>query len=128
MRVPCYLTALVFCLQPALFAAVTEQDAYARISEGLREEVRLLTGVTDAESARAAVEPLRRTMHTLAALNDEVDERELWRYIDNTPNLKQPLIEEMERLFVQLQRLEKAECYHCEPLQELLAPLLSPAS
>lgn len=128
MRPTCYLSALCFSVPALLAAEVSEQEAYRCLQEGLRAEVQLLAGVLDAASAQAAVEPLSRVISELAALNSRVDERELWRYIDNTPNLKQALIEDTENLFVQLQRLEKAQCFHCSALQDLLAPMLSPAS
>lgn len=112
----------------ALHAATTEQEAYRQIADGLREEVQLLSGISDAATAQAAVEPLRQVIRKLAALNDEVDEREFWRYIDNTPDLKQPLIEEMERFFVQLRRMEEAKCFGCTPLRKLLEPMFRPAA
>ena len=128
MRRALYLSALAVSIPAAFGAQLAEQDAYRQLASGLREEVRLLSGITDAATAAAAVEPLRLVLRQLSELQAQVDERELWRYIENTPDLKQPLIEETERLFVQMQRLEKAACYHHAPLQKLMAPLFNPAS
>lgn len=115
---------LLLSIPAALCAELTEQDAYARLAAGLKEEVQVLAGITDATSAAAAVPTLSSVLQKLAALNEQVNEKELWLYIDNTPDLKQPLVEEVEKLFVQLQRLEEAHCYACKPLQSLLAPIL----
>ena len=115
---------LLLSIPAALCAELTEQDAYARLASGLKEEVQVLAGITDATSAAAAVPALSSVLQKLAALSEQVNEKELWLYIDNTPDLKQPLVEEVEKLFVQLQRLEEARCYACKPLQSLLAPIL----
>lgn len=128
MRPICYFSALFMSVPALLASEATEQDAYRRLCSGLREEVQLLSGIVDEPSAQSAVEPLRRVVSELAAMNDTVDENELWRYIDNTPDVKQTLIEQIELLFVQLQRLEEEQFYHSESLQEVLAPLLKPAS
>lgn len=128
MRTACYLSTLLLCTPAICADSAPEQDTYRKLCDGLREEVRLLSGIRDEATAQAAVEPLSRVIRELAALNDTADERELWRYIDNTPDIKQVLTEQIELLFVQYQRLEAAECYHCAPLQELLASALNPAA
>lgn len=110
---------------PAL-SAPAEQAVCDRLAAGLRDEVQLLSGITDNASADAAAQPLARVLADLAALNAQVDEKELWLYIDNTPGIKQPLLEEIERLFVQLQRLEKAEFFHSRELSRLLTPIVTP--
>lgn len=127
MRLLSMMIGLMLCAAP-LAGALSEQEAYEQIAGGLREEVQILTGISDATSAAAAVEPLGQVLSKLAALNGEIGEKELWRYIDNTPDLKQPLIEEIELLFVQLQRLEKAKCYHCAALSKLLGKAFNPAA
>lgn len=108
--------------------AQDEPALYEQILNGLREEVRLLRSICDEASAQAAAAPLAQVVHRLAALNDGADENALWRYIDNTPNLKKPLIEEIEQLFVHLQRLENAQFYRHAALEELLRPMITPAS
>lgn len=127
MRYATALSGLMLSL-PGLLCAQTEQDVYGQLAEGLRQEVQLLSGISDAGSAQAALPALEQVIRTLAALNEQMDEKQLWRYIDNTPGLKQPLIEEIERLFVQLQRLEKAQFFGSEELHDLLRPMLSSAS
>ena len=122
---------LIGSVSAALYAAdspgsIAEAEAYAQLAAGLRREVQLLSSITNADSAAAAVEPLSKLLQEFAKLNSDVDEKELWLYIDNTPDLKQPLIEEIERLFVQLQRLEIAKFYNCAPLKKLLAPIITP--
>lgn len=128
MRPELYLSALIISTPAALYAQQSEEAVYRQLAAGLQEEVRLLSGIVDQDTAQAAMEPLRKVVEALAALNSQINEKELWRYIENTPDIKQPLIEEVERLFVQLQRLEKAKCFHHTELQQLLAPMLNPAS
>lgn len=128
MRPALFLSALFFSIPAALCADMTEHEAYTQIAEGLRAEVRLLTSIVDAASAQETLPQLSRVIAELAALNSRVDERELWRYIDNTSGLKQPLIEETELLFVQLKRLEQARFFGNARLGKLLRPMLSPAS
>ena len=82
---------------------------------------------SDAASAAAAVAPLQLNLRELAALNDKVSADTLWLYIDNTAEVKQALIEELQRLSVQFTRLKKAEFYGSSELQAVLAPQLKAA-
>lgn len=107
---------------------MTEQDAYQKLEAGLREEVRLLGSIVDASTAKATLPALKKTMEELQSLNTQIDEQQLWRYIENTPAVKQPLIDHVERLFLELQRLEKNRCYSYKPLESLLKPMLIPAA
>ena len=128
MRPALYLTALIISVPTALHAQLAEDAAYRQLAAGLQQEVQLLASVVDKASAEAALQPLARVMAELKGLNSEVNERDLWRYIENTPDLKQPLIEVTEQLFVELQRLEKARFFQHNGLKKLLAPMLNPAA
>lgn len=128
MRPALYLTALILAAPTALHAQMAEEDAYRRLAAGLQQEVELLAGIVDKASAEARLKSLSHVMKELAALNKQVADRDLWRYIENTPDVKQHLIETTEALFVELQRLEKAQCFQHAGLKKLLAPMFSPVS
>lgn len=128
MRPVCYLTALFVCAPVVAHAALPLQEACRRLHAGLSEEVRLLSEVRDADSAQKTVEPLSRVVRELAALRDEVDEDELWRFINDDPNTMQQLLRLIEALALHLQMLEMSNCFGNTQLMELLQPFLSPAS
>lgn len=88
----------------------------------------MLSGIADEATARAALPDLEQTLVELRALHEQVDSEQLWRYIENTPGIKQPLLEDAERLLVELQRLEMAQCYGVEQLRALLSPMLTPGA
>lgn len=122
------LSGLIISAPCILCAQEPEQETYQKLAAGLRAEVSVLRGIVDAASAQAALPELKRVMEELRALNDTADERQLMRYIENTPDMKQPLLDEIERLFVELQRLEKARFYQVAPLGALLRSMLIPAA
>lgn len=108
--------------------AAPVEDYYAQLQQGLDEQVGVLAGVRDKVTADAACSALRKNLSQLEGLAGKTQPAELWRYIDNTPDAKQKLVERVQRLSLQLQRLEKAECYGSEGLGALLAPLFSSAA
>ena len=109
-------------------AQSAEHSAYEKLATALHREVELLSNITDASSAKAALPELRRVVEELKALRTQTDSEQLWRYIENTPGIKQPLLDDAERLLVELQRLESAKCYAVQPLYNLLRPMLTPAA
>lgn len=128
MRHQLLLSGLIISAPGILCAQMTEQEAYDKLGAYLRSEATLLASIEDEASANAALPELKRVMDELKSLNTQIDEQQLWSYIENTPDIKQPLIETVERLFVELQRLEKAKFYSVQPLMKQLRPMLTPAS
>lgn len=122
-----YLVTALLGATACIVQADTEETVSEALLAGLQAQVKLLSGVQDAASAAAAVAPLQQNLSELAALNDKVSADTLWLYIDNTAEVKQALIEELQRLSVQFSRLQKAEFYGCSELQALLAPQLKAA-
>ncbi len=104
-----------------------QQKAYERLKTGLEKEVALLEKINDHSSAQSNTEPLRRLLADFAAQRRSCNEEDLWRYIDNTPDMKQPLVEQIELLFLQLQRIRQANYYGNAILQRLLATQIFPA-
>ena len=51
-----------------------------------------------------------------------VDDAELWLYIENTEGVKQPLVDVLSQLALQMARIEEAAYFNYAGLQELLAP------
>ena len=122
------LSGLIISAPGILCAQTTEQEAYQELTNTLSREVQLLSSITDEATAKAALPELKELMAKLSALSQEVDNDRLWRHIENTPGLKQPLLEAAEQLLVELQRLEKARCFSVRPLYTQLRPMLIPAS
>lgn len=110
----------------ACFAqAADREDVCRSLRKGLESQVELLCDVQDANSAAAAVPELRRVLAELSALRNQVPEEQLWAYIDNTPGVKNELIECLLSLSGQLKRLHSANYYGDAGLRELLAPQIS---
>lgn len=108
--------------------ADTEHEVYLKLAEGLQRQVQLLGSIVDAATAQDAIEPLERVVAELAALNKAMSERQLWNYLENTPDIKQPLLDTIEQLFLELRRLESEGCFGNKKLQGILAPMLTPAA
>lgn len=109
-------------------AEVSTSDAYLRLRQGLEQEVQLLSGIRDVGTAKEALPALRRNHAELAALKSEVASAELWRYIDNTPHRKGPLVALLQQMTQEFQRLEKAAFFSCDELRCLLEPQLNPSA
>ncbi len=111
----------------ALVAQADEvETAYAKLKSGLEEEVTILTTITDANSAKEALPRLRTVLTDLSTPQPGVSEKELWYYIDNTTDLKLPLIELIQKLSVQLFRLQNAKFFNYYELNETLMPQTRP--
>jgi len=107
-------------------AAVPASEVYPRLRQALEQEVTLLSGVKNAETATSTLPALREHHARLTAMKSECPPAELWRYIDNTPHLKGALIELVQKIALEYQRLEKASYFSCDELRTLLAPQLTP--
>lgn len=108
--------------------AAPVEEYYKQLEEDLSEQIGLLDKARDKATADAACPALSRNLSRLEELTGKAQKAEFWRYIDNTPDVKQNLVERVQRLSLQLQRLEKVECYGSEGMKKLLAPLLNPAA
>ncbi len=104
-----------------------EKEACARLETKLREQLQVLRSMTDPASAQAGIPALDKVLKSLRELNTQTDEAALWRYIDNTPGVKQPLITILEDTMVQLYRIEQAKFYANKELRRRLAPMLNSA-
>lgn len=107
----------------ALYAAETDPMAEVcdRLAAALEQETAALTRMQTAEDVPEALVELSTSLASLKALM-EVDQKELWLYIDNTPGAKQPLVDELERLALQFARLQKVSFFNNKQLKEMLAP------
>ena len=101
----------------------TPQQACRTLEEALCEETTLLARVVDKASAEALVPELRDCLERLAAMRG-TDEPALWSYIDNTPDAKTRMVDVMERLARQFNRLEREGFFDCAELADALAPQL----
>ncbi|MDO5471308.1 MAG: hypothetical protein Q4F38_08400 [Akkermansia sp.] len=108
--------------------AASEEDICKSLSRGLAEEEQVLAGVQDAATAAAAVPELQRVLAELSALHGQGDSTSVWLHIENTPELKNELIERLLKLAVQFRRLQKERFYGNNELGALLAPQLKPAA
>ena len=122
------LSGLIISVPGILCAQTTEQEAYQKLADALHRQVCLLSSITNESAAQAALPELKEIMAELSALNQQVDSEQLWRYIENTPDIKQPILEDAEQLLVELQRLESNRFFSVGALRDLLRPLLTPAS
>ncbi|MBR1982664.1 MAG: hypothetical protein IKA23_07930 [Akkermansia sp.] len=113
----------VFYASTVLYAAETDPmaDACKRLYQSMEQLVETLESIQAASDASAAVPGVREALGVQRELLS-VDAAELWRYIDNTANAKQPLVDMLERLAVQFARLEATDYWGCAELRELLSP------
>ncbi len=102
------------------------EAAYERLHQGLKQELEILSAISDTATAQAAVEPLQNTLALLAERVEGVSDKDLWYYIENTSGLKLPLVEFVQLLSVEFTRLEKAKFFGCDDLRETMLPQLRP--
>ena len=111
------------CLCAVAAAAETPQQACRALEVALCEETALLARMVDKASAEALVPELRDCLAKLAAMRG-AGEGALWRYINNTPDAKTRMVDVMERLARQFNRLEREGFFDCPELADALAPQL----
>ena len=98
------------------------------LEEGLEEQLTLLSSVQDAASATRVVEPLRANFEKLQAYNDAVPTTDLWRHIENNPELKNKLVLCIQYISIEFRRLGEAQFFGCEELRAMLTPLMVPVT
>lgn len=97
------------------------------LDAGLAEQLEILKGMTDAGSCAAAAPALEENLKSLAALNDRVDLTELWTHIASNAEIKAKLVQTIQSISIEFYRLEQANFFGCEQVQQLLMPLMVPA-
>ncbi len=118
------ITAL-FAVTACIAQAADREDVCRSLNKGLEAQVELLADVQDAASAASAVPELREVLANLSSLHGQVEEDKLWVYIENTPGVKNELIESLLSLSGQLKRLHAAKYYGNAELRALLAPQIT---
>ena len=97
-------------------------DASERLLSALEKEVEALEQIQKPEDAAEVLGELRDALKELEAMAASVDDAELWQYIENTEGVKQPLVDILSQLALQMARIEEAAYFNHSGLQELLAP------
>ena len=123
MKSFCIATVLC-CATVCVAQAATEEEVCAQLESRLAEQVKLLSGVTDASTAAAVVNPLKENLAQLSSLNNIIPSDQLWTFIDNNLEVKLGLIEQLQLLSVQYHRLQQARFYSCNELGAALKPYL----
>ena len=118
-----YLLPSLFAVS-ALYAPASEPmaDASERLLSALEKEVEALEQIQKPEDAAEVLGELRDALKELEAMAASVDDAELWQYIENTEGVKQPLVDILSQLALQMARIEEAAYFNHSGLQELLAP------
>lgn len=123
-----FCIATVLCSATVCVAqAATEEEVCSQLESRLAEQVELLSSVTDASTAAAAVNPLKENLAQLASLNNIIPSDKLWIFIDNNLEVKLGLIEQLQLLSVQYYRLQQENFYSCGELAQALMPYLKAA-
>ena len=123
--------ASLFIASSVLYAAEAEPMAAVcdRLVAALEQEAEALEALTEGGDVSA---PLAKVRESLAAQQEllAVDAGLLWQYIDNTEGVKQPIIDVLQRLALQFDRVEKARFFGSAELRKLLGPqvLATPAT
>lgn len=97
-------------------------DACDRLLSALEKEVEALEQIQQPQDAAAVLSELHDALKELEALAASVGDAELWQYIENTEGVKQPLVDILSQLALQMARIEDAAYFNHAGLQELLAP------
>ena len=108
----------------ALYAQASEPMAEAceRLLSALEKEAEALEQIQQPQDAATVLNELRDAVNELAALTTVVDHAELWLYIENTEGVKQPLVDVLSQVALQMARIENAAYFNQAGLKELLAP------
>ncbi len=106
-------------------AYASPEEVCRQLGDALAREVAALESMVDAASTAEALPKLEAVLAELDAMDRSPEaENALWIYIDNTPGVKPPLIERVQCLCIQLQRLQRQYFYGNARLRELLTPQL----
>ena len=122
--------AALFLAASAVYASAEPVvEAYETLLASLEQEVVALEKVQQAADAPGAVASVQAALNTQRQLRDTLrgdGEKELWVYIDNTADAKQPLVDVMVRLAVQFKRMAENNFFDNGELRELLSPQIVP--
>ena len=122
--------AALFLAASAVYASAEPVvEAYETLLASLEQEVVALEKVQQAADAPGAVASVQAALNTQQQLRDTLrgdGEKELWVYIDNTADAKQPLVYVMVRLAVQFKRMAENNFFDNAGLRELLSPQIVP--
>lgn len=122
--------AALFLAASAVYASAEPVvEAYETLLASLEQEVVALEKVQQAADAPGAVASVQAALNTQRQLRDTLrgdGEKELWVYIDNTADAKQPLVDVMVRLAVQFKRMAENNFFDNAELRELLSPQIVP--
>lgn len=122
--------AALFLAASAVYASAEPVvEAYETLLTSLELEVVALEMVQQAADAPGAVASVQVSLNTQQQLRDSLrgdGEKELWVYIDNTADAKQPLVDVMVRLAVQFKRMAENNFFDNAELRELLSPQIVP--
>lgn len=129
MKLVSYLVA-IGGISACVAVADDVQTVSAELSAALTSQLQILQQVQDSSSAAAAVTPLREKLAALREMNEtcRIPTTDLWRHIENTPELKNQLVLCLQHISIHYYRIEMADFYGCAELRQLLTPLLVPAS
>ena len=122
-----YIVTALFGVTACVVQAAGEDDLCEKLADGLAAQAELLSDVTDAASAAAVLPKLRENIASLSALNGAVPDEVLWRYIENTPDVKLELIECVQKISTQYSRLAAVGFFTCDELKALLIESVIPA-
>ncbi len=117
------LISLAALVVAATAEASPEEAACQQLSDALTRELAILRTVQDSASATASIPQLKTVLDELATMDRSYEaEKALWEYIDNTEGVKLPMVELLQRLTIELYRLEKAHFYMNKEFYLLLKP------
>lgn len=115
------LSPLFVATAVCVSAAEPVADVYARLVESLEMEVEALEQMQQAGEVEESLGKLSAALEAQQALLAQ-DEKELWLYIDNTPGVKQPLLDILSKLALEFSRIEEEMYFNHAGLKELLSP------
>lgn len=107
-------------VQPAA-AADPMAEACERLQQSMEQVVEALEQIQQREDVEEVLPELRAALDEQKSLLS-VNEEDLWQYIDNTEGVKQPLVDVLSRLALELSRMESAAFFQHEELKSLLLP------
>ncbi len=122
-----YILALLSLSSLVAMAESAPEAACRQLREALTQELTVLRAMTDASSAADQLPALQAVLATMAAMDRSYEaEKALWAYIDNTKDVKMPLMELLQQIAIEFTRLEEADFCGHEPLRQTLAPQVTP--
>ena len=96
-------------------------EAGVRLQAALEKEVLALESIQDPAEVNAALDVIRSSRTEQKNLFS-VDEKDFWLFIENSISLKEGLVELLERLSIQYDRMLKNDYFDSSALRELYAP------